>query len=729
MKRKGLRARVLGSIQGKVFNLSLLTIILLSALFIIAFVHLGNQFMQMDDEADKKEQEAVSEVSGEILEEEIVWNLERANWLEAGFADDLFSDAQKRVAFMAECAEDLFAHPDDYTPRPYTGPNPIDDGKWTAKVIFAKGVNRYAEKLTAKLGLLANLSDTMISLCKSFGMNDVYIGLPEGAFFSASKDSSNWFTNSGLRAYDPRERLWYRDAAAEGHLVFTNGEWDANTGEYCIECAAPVYDPEGTLQGVIGQDLFLDSILKVMNRSSLEGEYNLLVNQDGKAVLPMQARAFPMAEEDREGDLRQSRNEMLAQTVQTALEGEYTEVRVGELGSGRYYIVAAPLPTTGWVLVSAFDKAVSDESVTMLQGIVTGLQEEAKAGFRNQTGRIQKIAVGLLVAAALLVLGGALWLGHRIVRPLNTISKRISELDEDHLEFRMEDDYRTGDEVEKLAESFAAISHKTMEYMDETVKMTAEKERIGTELAVASQIQVSMLPHTFPAFPGRSEFDLYASMDPAKEVGGDFYDFFLVDDDHLCLVIADVSGKGVPAAMFMMSSKTIIANNAMTGKSPAQVLTDTNEALCANGQEDMFVTVWIGILEISTGKLTAANGGHEYPALARDGRFELYKDRHGLVLGGMPGMKYRDYEIQLEPGDRLFVYTDGVPEANNEKGEMFGTERMTEALNAGAGASPRELLENVSRAVDGFARGAEQFDDMTMLCVEYKGTSSEETKA
>ena len=293
----------------------------------------------------------------------------------------------------------------------------------------------------------------------------------------------------------------------------------------------------------------------------------------------------------------------------------------------------------------------------------------------------------------------------------------------------MEDDYRTGDEVEKLAESFAAISHKTMEYMDETVKMTAEKERIGTELAVASQIQVSMLPHTFPAFPGRSEFDLYASMDPAKEVGGDFYDFFLVDDDHLCLVIADVSGKGVPAAMFMMSSKTIIANNAMTGKSPAQVLTDTNEALCANGQEDMFVTVWIGILEISTGKLTAANGGHEYPALARDGRFELYKDRHGLVLGGMPGMKYRDYEIQLEPGDRLFVYTDGVPEANNEKGEMFGTERMTEALNAGAGASPRELLENVSRAVDGFARGAEQFDDMTMLCVEYKGTSSEETKA
>ena len=287
----------------------------------------------------------------------------------------------------------------------------------------------------------------------------------------------------------------------------------------------------------------------------------------------------------------------------------------------------------------------------------------------------------------------------------------------------MEDDYRTGDEVEKLAESFAAISHKTMEYMDETVKMTAEKERIGTELAVASQIQVSMLPHTFPAFPGRSEFDLYASMDPAKEVGGDFYDFFLVDDDHLCLVIADVSGKGVPAAMFMMSSKTIIANNAMTGKSPAQVLTDTNEALCANGQEDMFVTVWIGILEISTGKLTAANGGHEYPALARDGRFELYKDRHGLVLGGMPGMKYRDYEIQLEPGDRLFVYTDGVPEATSPEETLYGTERMLKALNREPDAPLEDLLSNLTQDITAFVNGADQFDDITMMCFWYKGKS------
>ena len=232
-----------------------------------------------------------------------------------------------------------------------------------------------------------------------------------------------------------------------------------------------------------------------------------------------------------------------------------------------------------------------------------------------------------------------------------------------------------------------------------------------------------MLPNIFPAFPERGEFDIYASMNPAKEVGGDFYDFFLVDDDHLCMVVADVSGKGVPAALFMMASKIILANNAKMGKSPAQILTDTNAAVCANNREEMFVTVWLGILELSTGKLTAANAGHEYPALrGADGRFALVKDRHGFVLGGMDDMQYKEYELKLDPGATLFLYTDGVPEATNADNALFGTERMLEALNAAPGAEPQELLRMVRGAVDGFVREAEQFDDLTMLCVEYRGS-------
>ena len=211
-------------------------------------------------------------------------------------------------------------------------------------------------------------------------------------------------------------------------------------------------------------------------------------------------------------------------------------------------------------------------------------------------------------------------------------------------------------------------------------------------------------------------------MDPAKEVGGDFYDFFLIDEDHLCLVMADVSGKGIPAALFMMISKVILQSCAMLGRSAGEILMKMNEAICSNNKMEMFITVWIGILEISTGKMTAANAGHEYPVLMRAGEeFRIFKDKHGFVIGGMAGMNYKEYEIQLNPGDKLFVYTDGVPEATDGEKNMFGTERMLAALNRAKDGTPEETLKSVRQAVDGFVKDAEQFDDLTMLCMEYKG--------
>ena len=272
----------------------------------------------------------------------------------------------------------------------------------------------------------------------------------------------------------------------------------------------------------------------------------------------------------------------------------------------------------------------------------------------------------------------------------------------------------------------AAVSIRLVDHcqdiMDKQRNLTESTARIGTELNLAKRIQADMLPNLFPAFPERDEFDLYASMDPAKEVGGDFYDFFMIDDDHLGMVIADVSGKGIPAAMFMMFSKNIIANNAMLGKLPAKALEDANNSICKNNSEEMFVTVWLGILEISTGHVVAANAGHEYPAIkSADGGFELFKDKHGLVVGGMEGLRYREYELQLEPGSKIFVYTDGVPEATNADEEMFGTDRMIGALNTDPGAAPKQILKNVRSAVDDFVKDAEQFDDLTMLCLEYRG--------
>ena len=242
-----------------------------------------------------------------------------------------------------------------------------------------------------------------------------------------------------------------------------------------------------------------------------------------------------------------------------------------------------------------------------------------------------------------------------------------------------------------------------------------------TELNMATEIQSAMLPSIFPPFPERKEFEIYATMDPAKEVGGDFYDFFIIDEDHLGVVIADVSGKGVPAALFMMISKTVIKNYAMLGISPSEVLMKSNESLCVQNDSKMFVTVWIGILEISTGRMSCANAGHEYPAIFHDGKYELLKDKHGFVLGAMEESIYREYEIQMEKGDRIFVYTDGVPEAMNANDELFGTDRMVEALNRKPEANPEGVLRNIRASVDEYVGNAEQFDDLTMVCLEYKG--------
>ncbi|MDD7588091.1 SpoIIE family protein phosphatase [Bullifex porci] len=284
---------------------------------------------------------------------------------------------------------------------------------------------------------------------------------------------------------------------------------------------------------------------------------------------------------------------------------------------------------------------------------------------------------------------------------------------------------KTGDEIESLSHAFNFMLSELENYIDNLSKVTAEKERIGAELDVARHIQASMLPSIFPPFPNRDEFDIYASMTPAKEVGGDFYDFFLVDDNHLAMVIADVSGKGVPAAMFMMISKTLLKSAAQSGLSPKAILEKVNNQLCENNDAEMFVTVWIGILEISTGKLVCANAGHEYPAIMRrGGSFELYKDKHGFVLAGMEGSKYREYELVLSAGDRLFVYTDGVAEATDSNNNLYGTDRMIDALNKAKDLSSRELLESLHKDIDSFVGLADQFDDITMLSIQIKQVNS-----
>ena len=278
----------------------------------------------------------------------------------------------------------------------------------------------------------------------------------------------------------------------------------------------------------------------------------------------------------------------------------------------------------------------------------------------------------------------------------------------------------TGNEIGDLKDDLSDMIYEMDQYMKEIRHKTAEKERISTELSVATKIQADMLPKKFPAFPDRKDFDVYATMTPAKEVGGDFYDFFLIDDDHLALVIADVSGKGVPAALFMVISRTLLRNRAMMGGTPSEILEDVNHQLCDGNDSGYFVTVWLAIIQLSTGKGVAANAGHEHPALRRkDGSFEMVKYRHSPALATMDGLPFRQHDFQLEPGDRLYVYTDGVTEATDSGKQLFGEDRMLDALNHKADSTLQELLHGVKDEIDSFVGEAVQFDDITMLAMDY----------
>lgn len=342
------------------------------------------------------------------------------------------------------------------------------------------------------------------------------------------------------------------------------------------------------------------------------------------------------------------------------------------------------------------------------------------------------LMLGIAVLLSIIVV---LYFRRTIVHPVNSLAKAaFSYANDKNLDSGGKTkthfdklSIKTGDEIENLSLAMQDMENDVNEYMNDLMAVTAEREKFNTELNVAKTIQEGILPNNFPAFPDHPEIDIYAQMTAAKEVGGDFYDFFRLDDDRIALIIADVAGKGVPAALFMMASRIMLENIVMNDKeSPAHILEMANESICDNNSNDMFITIWIGILDLRTGLLRASNAGHEYPAIRRsNGEFELYNDKHGFVIGGLSGMKYSEYEIQLNKGDCIFQYTDGITEARRSDGEMFGNERLIQSLNQetehGSDEDPAKIIHKVKRNIDEFMDGAEQSDDITMLCCKYMG--------
>ena len=331
---------------------------------------------------------------------------------------------------------------------------------------------------------------------------------------------------------------------------------------------------------------------------------------------------------------------------------------------------------------------------------------------------IMNIIIATSVLAIIASIIAAHYIKNRFVKPIRKTSKEATRFAKENTKGEPLGEISKYEELSNLAHS---IDTDMVQYIENLTAITAEREKADTELALAKSIQEDSLPTTFPAFPDRKEFDIYASMTPAKMVGGDFYNFFLIDDDHLAIVIGDVSGKSVPGALFMMVANILLSDRTRMGGTPAEILAFVNNRIYETNKADMFVTLWLGILEISTGRIVAANAGHEDAAVChKDGSFELFKTKHDFVIGAMKNMQYQDFEIRLGKGDKLFLYTDGIPEATDKYNQMYSLDRMLDTLNRYKDRTPQEILDGIHQSINAFVGEAPQFDDVTMVCLELK---------
>ena len=672
---------------------------------------------------NKRLGEVAGEESSGSMEEEIANRLMEMAGSKADIVDSNFGHFRSSVELLASDATYLYEHADEFGRIMPEEPKAENDGKLVVHMTHSEQTDMSDPAIIDEAGLLGNEMNTLMSShIGNVAMAKCYLATETGLMIEADRDSSDKIDEDGnVKFYEPQKRPWFVETKEANATHFTNITPEASGKRIGMMCGSPI-TKNGRFMGVACAGMYLDDVDAMVNSTNLgEGGIACIVNNNGQLLFTSDTTGtLTITKETADFDLRGSEDTEMAQLVTDALKGE-EGYRIINFNDSKYYVAFSPMETVGWsFLILLPEERVMESTTKLLSRISDITGETGDATLQSFRFMIYNI-LGIGVIAILVAGFTAFYVSSYIVAPVKELTGKVSRLEGEDLDFEWNG--KTNDEIQTLAESFGKMTVRMKEYIDEVTKVTAEKERIGAELNVATQIQADMLPRIFPPFPERSEFEIYATMDPAKEVGGDFYDFFLIDDNHLGLVMADVSGKGVPAALFMVIAKTLIKNRALLGgATPSTILEYANEQLCEGNEAELFVTVWLAIIDLSTGKGLAANAGHEHPVIKRaDGKWELVTYRHSPAVATMPGIRFKEHEFELNPGDRLFVYTDGVPEATDSNDELYGTDRLLDVLNNKEAATTDELLRNVRADIEQFVQGAPQFDDITMLGLYWFG--------
>lgn len=670
-------------------------------------------------QAAENSQEALIQRAKLALEQTAV---DKANEL-----DENLGKVKKDVIILSNMMTNIASNPEEYHSRNIFEPSKNDIDKITAQLLFSSEVvDKSSPILRQEIGLTANIQDFLIQInTNSNVIISSYVASKNGFTIMVDRFAGRKFQNSDIKPdfYNATSRPWYIQAKKEDKTIFTDIVIDALGGGPCIICATPYY-ANGQFAGVVGMGTFLDNINEIILNTKIgDNGFGFVINKQGQIIASPHTTGDLITGINNIKDLRQSTNTSLADAVQKIIN-EKAGLTEANIDGKDYYLAYAPMKNTDWYFVTAMEVdtviAPAKETHENIINIATEYMD-------NLSEKTKMTVIGMIISISMLLffityIGWSL--ADYLTKPIRQLSKGVQQIAMGNFNGKL--NIHTGDEIESLAISFNAMTTELQTYIKNLEQITAEKERIATELNVATNIQKNMLPCIFPPYPDRKDFDIYAVMYPAKEVGGDFYDFYLLDENHLVITIADVSDKGIPAAMFMVITKTILKNFVMSMTSPddfSAVVQCANRQLCENNEEMMFVTVFMGMLDLKTGKFIYVNAGHTPPMIRHkrkdDSTFEYLPVEKNCVLGINEEAQFKQQEVYLKQGDELFLYTDGVTEAINKEKKLYSIERLYSNLNKiNQKSSCQDILRDVKLLIDEFAQGMYQSDDITMLAIK-----------
>jgi len=640
--------------------------------------------------------------------------LARLSKSQADGCNEALARIQSHVVAMAGYMENLYRNSGNFTGRKLPLPNEATGGLPTATIMTANDVKITAE-IEKEMLLISNAEYMFANIFAADPYLElVYLGTRTGIHFRYTQ------SNAYEHGYDPRKRPWYIIAYNADGPVWTDTYISSFNNELCISCAAAYKDSEGKVAGVAAADILLSRVVSnIINLRIGETGYAFLLDNSGNYIAhPHYDEIDTNALDTAHGDYKD---------VLTVMAAGESSVCKTSIDGTDYYIAHAPLSVTGWSLGIAVEY---DEIISGALNMKTDIDSKALAANEHIRKNLNIVMLKFVLSSCfiiIVVLIISVFISQSVTRPIIRLTKGVIEVGKGNLDSKI--DIQSKDEIGILADSFNKMTDDLKSHIENLSNVMAEKERINSDLRIATDIQADMLPKIFPPYSDRDDLHIAAFMQPAKEVGGDFYDFFFLDDSHtkIALVIADVSGKGVPAALFMVIAKILIKNN--KDLPPQRVLEEVNNLLCADNNSSMFVTTYYSILDIPTGKYTFVSAGHNPPV--------LYRKNNNVVsylslprtppLAIFPNKKFVSQEITLEKGDALLLYTDGVTEAFNSRSEMYGTGRLLEniaKLTKEPVEQPAEKVVNgLYETIREFAGEEPQSDDITMLFCKYIGTT------